>query len=1075
MTRPRHGRATGRSSVFNRGQAGACRCASAVAQHLCERNAQVSRITRTVALALITVLFAAMSTSALAQSPAQPRGKGGPIRLRAASFNPSAGERAAIPARLTRAPDAGGTSGYYIVQFSGPVRQQWKDSLAAMGATLLDYIPENAFKVRMTADQAAALRGLATVAWVGPFEPAYALSPALAPAGSQQLARVNVERGGDRQAVIALAARLGAAVAESADGSLLIAADRSQIEQLAAQSRDVAWVEPYVVFQKHNEYGGGQIIGGAIANSSGYDGSTQIAAVADTGLGGGTAASAHRDIPASRITAIYNWPGVTDSCFRTITNDGAVDVDSGHGTHVAGSVLGGGDPVTGVGKGVAPAAHLVFQATENWVTVSNLCRLYGYTDGYYLTGLNDLNALFLQAYNAGARVHANSWGSAAAGDYTDTSVTADSFIWGHPDMTITFSAGNEGADANNDGVVDSDSIGAPATAKNVITIGASENNRQGNYQCDSGLTYTSDDSTYQGGQTCASMGGNNLLGTPGQRWGFSTPPISSDPTAGNAEQMAAFSSRGPTDDGRIKPDVVAPGTWILSTYSDMYQRGYDASPNPRNNAYQMDGWGIPLNAYYKYFGGTSMSNPIAAGAATVVRDFYQKAHSVNASAALVKATLINSAVDLLDENNDGVNDNDFPIPNVHEGWGRIDLAAATDDTAEFVDNTAGLSTGGSYVASYSVPGGQPFKVSLVWSDYPSTAAAAANLVNNLNLTVTSPGGTVYRGNVFSGGWSVAGGSADAVNNVENVYIQSAAQGSWTVSVSAPSVPQGPQPFALVVRGASVAPPPPPPGAPSGLSATAASSSQINLSWSAGSGTVSGYTVERCQGAGCASFAAVGTSTTTSFSDSGLSAGTSYSYRVFASNAGGDSGYSNTASATTGSGPSVTGFLSPSANSAVTSGSGDNNGYEGSPQSAYANDGVFATDTNSGSRSSTSCSSNRRDRHIYYNYGVSLPGGASVSGIEVRLDAKADSSSGAPAICVELSSDGGATWTAAKTTATLTTSEATYIVGGASDTWGRSWSSTNLSNASFRVRLTNVASSTARDFSLDWVSVQVTYQ
>ncbi len=847
------------------------------------------RINRTFTLALIALLLAAMSNSALAQTPTQGGGKGAPIRLRAGTFNPSAGERANIPAGLTRARDASGKADYYIVQFTGPVRQQWKDALAAKGASVLDYIPDNAFKVRMTAAQAASLSSVASVAWVGAFEPAYALSPDLA-AGGQQIVRVSVERGGDRQAIIALAAQLGAAVADTADGSLLVGADRAQIEQLAAQGRDVAWVEPYTLFQKHNEYGGGSIIRGGIANTRGYDGSTQIAAVADTGLGGGSTTTAHRDIPASRITAIYNWPGVTDSCFQTITNDGAVDVDSGHGTHTAGSVLSSGDPTSGAGKGVAPAAHLVFQATENYVNISSICKsLYGYTDGYYLTGLNDLNGLYLQAYNAGARIHSNSWGSAAAGAYSSTSVTTDNFIWGHKDMTITFSAGNEGEDANADGVVDSGSLGAPATAKNVISIGASENDRLGNYQCDTGLTYTSDDTTYQSGKTCSTMSGSNILGTPRQRWGFTANPIADDPTAGNAQQMAAFSSRGPADDGRIKPDVVAPGTWVLSTYSDSYQQGYDASANPKNGAYQMDGWGIPLNAYYKYFGGTSMSNPIAAGAATVVRDFYQKVYSANASAALVKATLINSAVDLLDENNDGVNDNDFPIPNVHEGWGLINLDAATAGTAQFVDNTTGLATAGTYSASYSAPGGQALKVSLVWSDYPSTTAAAVNLVNNLNLTVSGPGGVSYSGNVFSGGWSATGGSADARNNVENVYVQSAAAGTWTVTVTGANVPSGPQPFALVVRGAQVAPPPPAPGAPSGLSAAAASSSQINLSWTASTGTVDSYKIERCQGAGCSSFSQVGTSTTTSYSNSGLTASTSYSYRVRASNTGGDFG------------------------------------------------------------------------------------------------------------------------------------------------------------------------------------------
>ena len=88
-----------------------------------------------------------------------------------------------------------------------------------------------------------------------------------------------------------------------------------------------------------------------------------------------------------------------------------------------------------------------------------------------------MGTLFQQAYTAGARVHSNSWGGAAAGDYTVDSVNTDTFVWSHRDMLISFSAGNEGVDANSDGVIDNDSTGSPATAKNVLTVGASENDR----------------------------------------------------------------------------------------------------------------------------------------------------------------------------------------------------------------------------------------------------------------------------------------------------------------------------------------------------------------------------------------------------------------------------------------------------------------------------------------------------------------------------------------------------------------------------------------------------------------------
>ncbi|MFN8483832.1 MAG: S8 family serine peptidase [Anaerolineae bacterium] len=854
----------------------------------------------TFAIALLFALTLLSGSAAQASQPAQGK-SAAPIKLRAVQFTPAYGEAPKIPPGLAVSEYAQGQRGYYIVQFAGPVEQEWKDEVAAAGADILDYIPDFAFKVRMNPAQARQVAALSNVAWVGLFHPAYKLSPDLVRNGTR-LYTVQVEQGAELGQTIAEVAQSGAAVTRPGGDILMVAADSAQLDAIA-QVLDVAWVENFLLPQKHNEYGAGLIIGTATANANGYDGSTQIAAVADTGLDTGAIPVAHPAF-ANAVKAIYNWPGVTDSCFQKITDDGAQDVDSGHGTHVAGSILGRGDAL-GHNKGGAPAAQLVFQATENWVTTSSLCKsLYGYQDGYYLTGLPaDLRQLFQQAYNQGARIHSNSWGSAAAGAYTTNSANTDDFIWNHRDMTITFSAGNEGADANNDGIVDSDSMGSPATAKNVISVGASENDRQGNYQCDLSLSYVSQDTAYQNGLTCGNMGGQNQLGTPGQRWGFTTNPIKDDPTAGNKEQMAAFSSRGPADDGRIKPDVVAPGTWILSTYSTMYREGYGGTTNPRDNAYQLDGWGIPVNGFYKYFGGTSMANPIAAGGATVVRDYYQKAKGVSASAALVKATLINTAEDLLDENNDGVNDNRYPIPNVHEGWGRINVATATNGQGLFADQATGLATGASRTYSANVTSSGPLKVTLVWSDYASATAAAKNLVNDLDLKVTAPNGTtVYQGNVFSGGWSQTGGSLDRTNNVENVYVQSAATGAWSIEVKGYNVPNGPQPFALVVTGASTlteTTPPSAPAAPSNLAASAASKSQINLTWKDNASNEDGYSVERSTSSSFTNPTVVKLpANTTSYSSTGLAANTTYYYRVRASNSVGNSGYSNTASAKT---------------------------------------------------------------------------------------------------------------------------------------------------------------------------------
>jgi hypothetical protein len=167
-----------------------------------------------------------------------------------------------------------------------------------------------------------------------------------------------------------------------------------------------------------------------------------------------------------------------------------------------------------------------------------------------------------------------------------------------------------------------------------------------------------------------------------------------------------------------------------------------------------------------------------------------------------------------------------------------------------------------------------------------------------------------------------------------------------------------------------------------------------------------------------------------------------------------------------------GFNSPSAN-ARDSG-GDGNGFESNPSNAHADDAANASDINSGSGTGTSCTSSGKDRHRFYNYGLSIPTDVPITGIEVRLDARADSTSGSPKMCVQLSWDGGANWTAAKATATLGTSMTTFTLGSATDTWGRTWSPTNFTDASFRVRVINVASSTARDFFLDWIAVRPHY-
>jgi len=176
-------------------------------------------------------------------------------------------------------------------------------------------------------------------------------------------------------------------------------------------------------------------------------------------------------------------------------------------------------------------------------------------------------------------------------------------------------------------------------------------------------------------------------------------------------------------------------------------------------------------------------------------------------------------------------------------------------------------------------------------------------------------------------------------------------------------------------------------------------------------------------------------------------------------------------------PNSTGFKNPAANSADSGGDGD--GYEVKPAEAYSDNALFASDNNSGTGagSGLGCSNTGADKHRFYDYNFSIPGTVNtvITGIEVRLDAKADSIVGSPKICVQLSWDGGLTWTTSQITPTLVGTETTYLLGGVNDTWGHNWQLSEFSNANFRVRIVNTASSTDRDFFLDWIAVKVYYE
>ncbi len=378
----------------------------------------------------------------------------------------------------------------------------------------------------------------------------------------------------------------------------------------------------------------------------------------------------------------------------------------------------------------------------------------------------DLGDLFNEAYLNGARIHNNSWGAATESKYTNSSIEVDEFVQNHPDMLVVIAAGNEGhADQplnSQPGFVDWLSIGSPASAKNSLTVGASRSER-------------------------TSGGIANL--TWGQAWPaqFPAAPISQELTSGDPEAMAAFSSRGPCDDRRIKPDLVAPGTNILSTKS--------------SRAPMQHFWGMyPANPRYAYLGGTSMATPLVAGCAALVREYYRKERNHLPSAALLKATLINGARRLTGP--DAVADH-AELPNYHQGFGFLYMPWAIPNASvpfrlEFLDTWQDATqpftlTGERIRVRFSVTGGDWLHICLAWTDL-----AARSLQNNLNLFVQYlPSPQKWLGNEhLPGSLKIP----DPDNNVEVVRLDHPAPGDYLIQIAASNLLQGPQPFALVVAG-----------------------------------------------------------------------------------------------------------------------------------------------------------------------------------------------------------------------------------------------------------------------------------
>jgi len=676
-----------------------------------------------------------------------------PVELRSGVIQPGRSAAAAVA-------DPGGPE-RWVVRFRKAPGLHEKGAVETAGARVVTPLPGKAYLVTVPAERGASLSGIPGVEWATPYLPQDKIAP--------EIAEVRAKTDGRNDVIVLLqlfpdahadtvaaelsgtGLRVEGSGKDSRFGRVVLRMSPDEIEsrrdELAARN-DVFWISRRHRRVLTNDRGIWLGQSGLYENQTtplfdhGIYGTGQVAAVLDTGL--------DIDMCYFRDDAL-GLPPINDGSGTTVDlnqrkviavdfldpsedpNDPTHWDTHNHGTHVAG-ILAGDDLANPIvhdtGDGMAPGAKLVIQDAG-----------FAADDCGDLPGLGcpvtDLTPIFQQAYDQGARVHNNSWNdnenAVIQNAYTDASQDVDEFIWNNRDFLIVFGAGNQGYPAGNPG-----KIGSPGTAKNGMSVGA----------------------TYYGEY---------------------------------ANNLADISSWGPTDDGRIKPDVVFQGQSINSASNDM-----DITTE---------------NCGIRAMGGTSMASPGVVGYALLVREYFMDgwypsgtptpADAFTPSAALVKALLVNSAVSIQWDNGG----NPITIPSDPQGWGRILL----DNALYFNGQDRGLWVE-EYVGGFNSPGdppvtyqlemedtGEPFKVTLAWTDYPSTPAATTHLVNDLDLRIDGPDGGFW-GNNFKDGVSLDHGFEDRVNNLEQVLIENPKPGVYSIQISPHAIPSGPQDFSLVVTG-----------------------------------------------------------------------------------------------------------------------------------------------------------------------------------------------------------------------------------------------------------------------------------
>ncbi len=610
--------------------------------------------------------------------------------------------------------------GYYLVQFKGPIFTRWKNHLQSLGVNIYAYFPQNAFLVGLRAEQVAIVKSLSFIQWVGIYQPAYKVHCELLDAKGRQAVDVQLYPDADVSSVLEKIKSTGAMILSY---SVSEYGKLVYIEHELSQISDIARIPEVLAIVPWSP----DIplnLNSQWVCQKGWAAADTSRPIWRRGIRGQNMLLGFSDTGISVNHNAYRDPSIPIPDSGRFPNHRKIIAYLLYPTAAFGDV---GTTYHGshVGGTIAGDDSIMGGTNAN-DGIAYKGRLFFVDIGNASGGLvtpADLTQLYQMIYTATVvgPVRQHSASWGRSGTgYIDRDAFSDAYHWKHKDFLDIFAAGNNGAPRT---------IIHAAYAKNVVAVGAVQNGTSSN-------------------------------------------------------QIAAFSSRGGTVDGRIKPTVMTPGQGIIS----------------------VDGAGT---SGYKSLDGTSMATPACNASAGLIRQYLKEGwyptgtrnapdsmHYI--SQALLRSMLIVSA-----DPNVGA----FVVPDSNIGFGRVDLDSVLfflGDARKLAiyDDTTGLTTGG--FREYQirvVDTTRSLRLALAWPDTAAAIGSNPNIVNNLDLQITNAFGDYYRGNQMTGGQSIRNPTTWDTRNVEEVArINIPRSGVWTIRVTAQSVPYPRASYALAITG-----------------------------------------------------------------------------------------------------------------------------------------------------------------------------------------------------------------------------------------------------------------------------------